>query len=320
MKVSPGGHVSTRINMSHLFFRSASTASSRVLLTARAPSALARRPVLLSCARHLCKPPSDAKAAAAADEAAAASSAAKPPPDGVDAASSPPPPPPPPPQDELTTTEGAAGGQASGGGLAIQDHEGENLPPLAFEPGVAGAAQKGVSAVVIAFGAAAFGACAWGISLALFPSASSTQTIYSEAFDKVKSDPAIANGLGSPLRAHGIDHGGARGRRNEMERWDVTEAGQDLTLVRFAVSGPQGAGAVLVQVPAKRRRGEFKYIIFENLSCPAFKRRQLVHVLDTRADEAAAYEAEAAAARAAAAAKAAEEAKKEAPASAAPAA
>jgi hypothetical protein len=173
-----------------------------------------------------------------------------------------------------------------------------------------------VSAIVIAFGAVAFGACAWGISLALFPGASSTQTIYSEAFEKVKVDPLIANGLGSPLRAHGIDHGGARGRRNEMERWDNTEAGQDITIVRFAVSGPQGAGAVLVQVPRPRRRGEFKYIIFENLTCPAFKRRQLVHVLDTRADEAAAYEAEAAAARAASVAAAAAKAAREAPAAA----
>lgn len=271
--------------------------ASRVLLATRSPSALARRPTLLSCARHLCKPP----ATAANDKAAeAAGTAATPPP--------------PPLNDELATTQEAEG--SGGGGLAIQDHEGANLPPLAFEPGVAGAAQKGVSAIVIAFGAVAFGACAWGISLALFPGASSTQTIYSEAFEKVKVDPLIANGLGSPLRAHGIDHGGARGRRNEMERWDVTEAGQDLTLVRFAVSGPQGAGAVLVQVPAKRRRGEFKYIIFENLTCPAFKRRQLVHVLDTRADEAAAYEAEAAAARAASVAAAATKATREAPAAA----
>ena len=75
-------------------------------------------------------------------------------------------------------------------------------------------------------------------------------------------------------------------------------------------------GAVLVQVPRPRRRGEFKYIIFENLTCPAFKRRQLVHVLDTRADEAAAYEAEAAAARAASVAAAAAKAAREAPAAA----
>ena len=60
---------------------------------------------------------------------------------------------------------------ASGSGIVLQAQEEENLPPLAFEPGVVGAAQKGVSAVVIAFGAAALGACMWGASQALFPSA-----------------------------------------------------------------------------------------------------------------------------------------------------
>jgi len=238
----------------------------------------------------------------AADNAKPESAGVQPP--GEGGSTDPPPPPPSPDGVAAMTSSESSGGAGSTGALALQDHEGENLPPLQFEPGVAGAAQKGMSVVVIAFGAVAFGACAWGISLALFPSASSTQTIYSEAFDKVKNDPNISYGLGSPMRAHGIDHGGERGRRNEMERWDVTESGQDLTLVRFAVSGPQGAGLVLVQTPAKRSRGEFKYIIFENRSCQSFKRRQLVHVVDNRAAEAEAYEAEAAAAATAKAAEA----------------
>lgn len=54
--------------------------------------------------------------------------------------------------------------------LVLQNEE-ESLPPLAFEPGIVGVAQKGVSAVVIAFGLAALGACMWGASQALFPSA-----------------------------------------------------------------------------------------------------------------------------------------------------
>jgi import inner membrane translocase subunit TIM21 len=161
--------------------------------------------------------------------------------------------------------------------LTLQDHEGENLPPLAFEPGIAGAAQKGVSAIVIAFGAAAFGACMYGISLALFPSASSTQSIYSEAFDLVQKDADVSFACGSPLRAHGIDHGGSRGRRNAMERFDILEDGEELAIVRFIVSGPQGAGIVQVQVPAKRRRGEFKYVVFENR-----RNRQISTVVDNR--------------------------------------
>lgn len=193
--------------------------------------------------------------------------------------------------------------------ITLSDHEGDNLPPLQFEPGVAGAAQKGVSAIVIVFGAAAFGACAYGISLALFPSATSTQSIYSEAFDKVKFDPDVSLALGSPLRAFGIDHGSERGRRNAMERWEVQENGTDYSVVRFTVAGPQGAGLVQVQVPANRRRGEFRYIIFEDRSRVRDRNanRRLVHVLDRRADEmaAAAAAADKAAAEAAAAAPAA---------------
>ena len=47
------------------------------------------------------------------------------------------------------------------------------LPPASNSR--AGAAQKGGSAIIIIFGAVAFGACVWGISQALFPGASSTQ-------------------------------------------------------------------------------------------------------------------------------------------------
>jgi hypothetical protein len=207
------------------------------------------------------------------------------------------------PSKQPSAFEGPQGGEGEGvKGLTLQDHDGENLPPLQFEPGVAGAAQKGVSAIVIAFGAAAFGACAYGISFALFPSATSTQVIYSEAFDLVQKDPTVAYTVGTPMKAHGIDHGSARGRRNAMERWEVQEDGKEWSVVRFAVAGPQGVGLVQVQAPSNRRRGEFRYIIFENR-----RSRQLVHVLDRRAEEAAAKaaEAERAAAEAAAAAAAA---------------
>ena len=62
-----------------------------------------------------------------------------------------------------------------------------------------------------------------------------------------------------------------------MERFDIHEDGEDLAIVRFIVSGPQGAGIVQVQVPAKRRRGEFKYVVFEN-----GRSRKTSYVLDNR--------------------------------------
>lgn len=170
----------------------------------------------------------------------------------------------------------------SGGGSALMEHEGENLPPLEFEPGVAGVAQKGVSAVVIAIGALAFGAIAWGTSQALFPGASSTNTIFSEAFEKVQQDAKLSAALGTPLRAHGSDHGGNRGRRNTMERWEVVENGEEMSVVRFHVSGPNGQGDVVVQTPKSRSRGQFRYIIFET---PHPRGRAIYHVYDSRAED-----------------------------------
>ena len=180
-----------------------------------------------------------------------------------------------------------------GKGLVMDDDE-ENLPPLQFEPGVAGAAQKGVSAIVIAFGAVAFGACAWGISGALFPSATSTQVIFSEALEKVQQDPTIAYTLGTPLKGFGV--AGTPGRRNAMDRWEVIEGEGEYSVVRFTVAGSQGAALVQVQVPVQRKRGEFRYIICE------LPQRKLVHVLDNRPAEAEAAAAEAAEAVAVAAA------------------
>ena len=106
------------------------------------------------------------------------------------------------------------------------------------------------------------------------------RTIYSEAFEKVQQDPNVSYLLGSPMKAYGV--GGNRGRRNEMERWELTETnGDEVSVVRFTVAGPQGAGIVQTQVPRGRRRGEFNYIAFEY-------RRKLLMILDNRADKTAA--------------------------------
>jgi len=162
------------------------------------------------------------------------------------------------------------------GGLAVYNEDEENLPPLKYEEGPVGAAQKGVSAIIVAFGAVAFGACVWGVSQALFPSASSTQSIFNEALDKVSLDANVGMALGSPLKAWGT--GGSSGRRNAIERWELEEDGKAVTVIRFNVAGPQGTGRVVVQVPQNRKRGQFRYIMFEH-------RRKLVPILDNRADE-----------------------------------
>ena len=142
------------------------------------PRLLSRLPSPPHHCRPLCTakkppPPSAAAAAAATGESAGAGGAA------TDAGTATPPPP----TDALSA---AAGPERKPGELSVATDGEENLPPLAFEPGVVGAAQKGVSAVVIIAGGIAFAGCVWGISQALFPSANSTQVIFDEAVEKVK--------------------------------------------------------------------------------------------------------------------------------------
>ena len=109
------------------------------------------------------------------------------------------------------------------------------------------------------------------------------RTIYSEAFEKVQQDPIVSYALGSPMKAYGMSRGDNRGRRTEMERWELTEPdGEEVSVVRFTVAGPQGMGIVQTQVPKSRRRGDFKYIIFEHRPS-----RKAVMVLDNRGEKGA---------------------------------
>lgn len=222
--------------------------------------------VSASRARALCAKPLPPAAASPAE--GAGEQGAKPAAGGAAAAA------PLPPIADAVSTTGAARERAPGG-LAVYNEDDENLPPLKFEEGAVGAAQKGGSAIIIIFGAVAFGACVWGISQALFPGASSTQVIFNEALERVQLDSSVGGALGTPLKAYGADRGGDRGRRNAFERWETEEEGVPVVTVRFNVAGPNGTGTVVAQVPRGRKRGEFRYIMFEH-------RRKLVTVLDAR--------------------------------------
>lgn len=175
---------------------------------------------------------------------------------------------------------GSAGAPPDGGrsALTISDEEESAPPPMEWEPGVAGTVQKGFSAIIIAFGAAAFGACALGAYWALFPGSASPGTIFEEAADKVKVDPEVADRLGTPIKAYGADFGGGEGRRNFVQSWEVEgDDGKAAIQVKFNVQGPQGRGVVHAQAATSRSRGQFNFIVFEDK-----RRRDVVYVVDNR--------------------------------------
>lgn len=198
-----------------------------------------------------------------------------------------------------TPPAGAGAPPPSDGGrsaLTLSDDDEEPAPPpMEWEPGVTGTVQKGLSAVVIAFGAAAFGVCALGAYWALFPGTASPGTIFEEAAGKVKMDPEVADRLGTPIKAYGADFGGGEGRRNFVQSWEVEgDDGKAAIQVKFNVQGPQGRGVVHAQAAAARSRGQFNFIVFEDK-----RRRDAVYVEDNRAGLRAAALAERAAAVAA---------------------
>lgn len=175
----------------------------------------------------------------------------------------------------------SASASASRSAITITEDEDAAPPPMEWEPGVAGTVQKGLSAVVIAFGAAAFGICAFGAYLAFFPSNTSPGVIMDDAMSKVRMDAEIADRLGTPLRAFGMDFGGGEGRRNFIQSWTVdAEDGSSAVQIKFNVQGPLGRGWIHVQVPAQRTKGQFNFIMFENRS----RREPRFFVLDNRPD------------------------------------
>ncbi|KAJ1634075.1 hypothetical protein T492DRAFT_976295 [Pavlovales sp. CCMP2436] len=178
---------------------------------------------------------------------------------------------------------------AKSSALSLSDEEDDAPPPMEWEPGMAGTVQKGLSAVLIAFGAAAFGVCAFGAYWALFPGTSSPGAIFEEAGDKLKMDPEVADRLGTPIKSFGADFGGGEGRRNFVQSWEVEgDDGKPAIQVKFNVQGPQGRGIVHAQAPTPRSRGDFNFIVFEDK-----RRREVVYVVDNRAQLRAKAQAEA---------------------------
>lgn len=184
---------------------------------------------------------------------------------------------------------GSAGSPDAKGSSLVMSEEDEGAPPpMEWEPGVTGTVQKGLSAIVIAFGAVAFGVCAAGAYMAgaymaHFPGKSSPGAIFEEAADKVKVDPEVADRLGTPIKSYGADFGGGEGRRNFVQSWEVQgDDGLPAIQIKFNAQGPQGRGVVHAQAPASRSRGQFNFIVFEDKLAEDKRRRDVVYVLDNR--------------------------------------
>jgi mitochondrial import inner membrane translocase subunit TIM21 len=101
----------------------------------------------------------------------------------------------------------------------------------------------------------------------LWPSSTSPNAVFDEAFNQVRKNDEIVATFGEPLKAYGIDHGGNReGRRNFiMSREAEGEDGSKRVKVRFNLEGKYAGGVVFAEASDKLQmnNGEWVYLIVQ---------------------------------------------------------
>lgn len=118
----------------------------------------------------------------------------------------------------------------------------------------------GIGAIVVTSG--------YFIVKELMPTKMSAHSIFNKAFDAVKEHPEVTMRLGNPLKAHGHDYGGRReGRRNVIDKDEFKdEKGNDVVRVKFDVEGPRGKGVIYAALSSNLSKGQFLYLIFEEVN------------------------------------------------------
>ncbi|CAM9450861.1 unnamed protein product, partial [Choristocarpus tenellus] len=139
-------------------------------------------------------------------------------------------------------------GQQSGGreGKKGKDEGSEENENFYDEPEEEGWTPKAVFQTVAFLGVVSLaGVCLYNIVVELMPSRMAPNTVLSDAFEVIKSDPDTANHFGTPLKVYGRDTNRHReGRRNFVEHIEYKEKSDDSkrTRVRFNLEGPYGHG------------------------------------------------------------------------------
>ncbi|CAM9692138.1 unnamed protein product [Discosporangium mesarthrocarpum] len=99
------------------------------------------------------------------------------------------------------------------------------------------------------------------------PSRMAPNSVLSEAFETIKSDPDTSNHFGTPLKVYGRDTNRHReGRRNFVEHVEYEDKtdGSKRTRVRFNVEGPYGHGLGFAEVSNKMGNGEWVYLCVQD--------------------------------------------------------
>jgi len=102
----------------------------------------------------------------------------------------------------------------------------------------------------------------------LWPSQTSPNAVFDQAFSQIRKNDEVVAAFGEPMKAYGIDHGGNReGRRNFiMSRETEGEDGSKRLKVRFNLEGKYAGGVVFAEVSDKLNvdNGEWVYLIVQS--------------------------------------------------------
>jgi len=101
----------------------------------------------------------------------------------------------------------------------------------------------------------------------LWPSSTSPNAVFDEAFNQIRKNDEVVAALGEPLKAYGIDHGGNReGRRNFIMSREVEgEDGSKRLKIRFNLEGKFAGGVAFAEVSndLNMGNGEWVYLIVQ---------------------------------------------------------
>ena len=90
-------------------------------------------------------------------------------------------------------------------------------------------------------------------------------SLFNEALDQIRSNPDVADRLGTPIRGYGRDHGGHReGRRNFIENVSLKDSnGTPRLRIKFNMKGPHGHAFGFAEAKKGMSSGEWVYLIVQ---------------------------------------------------------
>eukprot|EP00598_Pedospumella_elongata_P001051 CAMPEP_0184978276 /NCGR_PEP_ID=MMETSP1098-20130426/8830_1 /TAXON_ID=89044 /ORGANISM="Spumella elongata, Strain CCAP 955/1" /LENGTH=256 /DNA_ID=CAMNT_0027501395 /DNA_START=57 /DNA_END=827 /DNA_ORIENTATION=- len=123
------------------------------------------------------------------------------------------------------------------------------------------------------------GICVYFTAKELFPGRMNPNSLFSEAFEKLRYNEDVVRMAGDSMKAFGRDVGrSTEGRRNHIDSYEYkAEDGSKRTRIRFNIKGDKAKVLVWAEIADSQADGEFVYLI-----CQSTKTGKVYTVVDQR--------------------------------------